>query len=302
MKASQEAKSLLETRLSNVVFINAGGNIVSDNINSLPTGGTFVLSQGISQDVETGSHIEVSGLNLSAGISSKNEIGRGNLAVGAFVEYGKGKYDSYLDDGTHGKGESIYYGGGVVAKFIANSGLYAEGSLRGGRTDYDYASDNGLLNTNNFTFDLKSNYFGAHFGLGREFYSDNNIFDLYAKYYYLRVGGTSFTQGGVGVEFDSVESHRARVGFRDSLKFGEYNSLYIGAAYEYEFSGEANGIVSHPAFGSADIASPKLKGSTGIGEIGYVFENGRLKFDIGAKGFVGKQRGYSGNIGFTFKF
>ncbi|MDA3089427.1 autotransporter outer membrane beta-barrel domain-containing protein [Campylobacter sp. CN_EL2] len=293
---------MLETRLANVILINSGGNIVSDNINSLLNGETFVLSQGISQDVETGSHVEATGVNFVAGISSNNETSKGNLTVGAFAEYGKGKYDSYLDDGTHGKGDSRYYGGGVAAKFTANSGLYAEGSLRGGRTDYDYASDNGLLNTNSFTFDLKSNYFGAHFGLGREFYSDNNIFDLYAKYYYLRVGGNSFTQGGVGVEFDSVESHRARVGFRDSLKFGEYNSLYIGAAYEYEFVGEANGMVSHPAFGSAGIASPSLKGSTGIGEIGYIFENGRFRFDIGAKGFVGRQRGYSGNIGFTFKF
>ena len=168
--------------------------------------------------------------------------------------------------------------------------------------DYDYASQNRLLDTNNFTFDLKSNYFAAHFGLGREFYSDNNIFDLYAKYYYLRTGGNSFTHGGINVEFDSVESHRVRVGFKDKLKFSEFNALYIGAAYEYEFSGEATGVISHPAFGSDNIASPKLKGGTGIGEIGFILGNERFRFDIGAKGYVGKQKGYSGNLGVTFKF
>ena len=302
MKATQESKSLLETRLANVVLISAGGNVISDNMNLLLTDEVFIISQGFSQEVETGSHIEATGFNINAGISTKSETSKGDLAVGAFVEYGKGKYDSYLDDDTHGKGDSSYFGGGVAAKFTANSGFYAETSLRAGRTDYDYSSDNGLLNTKDFSFDLKSNYFGAHLGIGREFYSNNNIFDVYAKYYYLYVSGNDFTKGAVNVEFDSVESHRARVGFRDSLKFGEYNSLYLGLAYEYEFSGEANGIVSHPAFGSADIASPRLKGSTGIGEIGYIFENGRLRFDIGAKGYVGRQRGYSGNIGFTFKF
>ncbi|MBP3207543.1 MAG: hypothetical protein J6M21_04675, partial [Campylobacter sp.] len=65
--------------------------------------------------------------------------------------------------------------------------------------------------------------------------------------------------------------------------------------------GDAKGGLS--AFNqSANIASPSLKGSTGIGEIGYTYETNSIKFDIGAKGYVGKERGYSGNLGVTFKF
>ncbi|MBO7475616.1 MAG: autotransporter outer membrane beta-barrel domain-containing protein [Campylobacter sp.] len=288
-------------------MINTGGDLLVDNLDTLAQNDesnvfTYALSQTFEKEVETGSYIDAKGMAINAGIAARSETNNGTLVVGAFAEYGKGRYDSYLDSGTHGSGDSSYYGLGAFAKFKANSGAYVEASLRGGKTDYDYTSDNGLLNTKDFTFDLKTNYYGAHFGIGREFFSENNIFDLYAKYYYLRTGKNKFSQGGINVEFDSVESHRARVGFRDRVKLGEYNSLYIGAAYEYEFSGEANGMVSHPAFGSAGIASPSLKGSTGIGEIGYIFENGRFRFDIGAKGFVGRQKGYSGNIGFTFKF
>ncbi|MBQ9876660.1 MAG: hypothetical protein IJM31_06235, partial [Campylobacter sp.] len=71
----------------------------------------------------------------------------------------------------------------------------------------------------------------------------------------------------------------------------------------YEFDGEAKGTLIVPAINAvADIASPKLKGSTGIGEIGYVYENSSIKFEACAKGYVGKEKGYSGNLGVTIKF
>ncbi|MBQ3674176.1 MAG: hypothetical protein II923_01055, partial [Campylobacter sp.] len=65
---------------------------------------------------------------------------------------------------------------------------------------------------------------------------------------------------------------------------------------------ESKGNLTLPTFGTAEIAAPKLKGSTGIGELGYTYETNSFKFDIGAKGYTGKEKGYSGNLGVTFKF
>lgn len=61
-------------------------------------------------------------------------------------------------------------------------------------------------------------------------------------------------------------------------------------------------MISHSAFGSDSIPAPRLKGSTGIGEIGYIYDIGNFEFSIGAKGYIGRQKGFGGNFGFTFKF
>ena len=98
-----------------------------------------------------------------------------------------------------------------------------------------------------------------------------------------------------------LTSSKFKAGFKDTMKFSDTSSLYAGLAYQYEAKGDAKGSLS--AFNqSASIASPSLKGSTGIGEIGYTYETNSIKFDIGAKGYVRKERGYSGNLGVTFKF
>ena len=296
---------MLETRLASVALVNSAGDLLADSLEKINSADgenifTYVISQGFDKEIETGSYVDAKGLNLNAGIAVKSDTQAGDLMIGAFFEYGKADYDSYLDDGTHGQGDSDYIGGGVFAKFITNSGFYGEASFRAGRTSYDYTG--GVLDTKDFNFDLKSNYYGVHFGLGQEFYFDKNKMDIYAKYFHGYTKGNEFSQGGVDVKFDSVKSQRLRVGIKDTMAFDPNNKLYIGAAYEYEFSGDANGIISHAEFGSDSIVSPKLKGSSGIGEIGYIYENGNFEFIIGAKGYIGRQRGVSGNLGFNLKF
>ena len=50
------------------------------------------------------------------------------------------------------------------------------------------------------------------------------------------------------------------------------------------------------------MLEPKLKGSTGIGEVGYEYKNEKLKFDIGVKGYVGKQEGISSQMAISIAF
>ncbi|MBR5676031.1 MAG: hypothetical protein IKX14_06315, partial [Neisseriaceae bacterium] len=62
-----------------------------------------------------------------------------------------------------------------------------------------------------------------------------------------------------------------------------------------------NGTVS--AVGqTAEIVSPKFKGSTGIGELGYTYKAGGIQVSIGATGYVGKEKGIGANAEFKYTF
>ena len=54
---------------------------------------------------------------------------------------------------------------------------------------------------------------------------------------------------------------------------------------------------------NAEMKQPSLRGSTGIGEIGYQYKKDEtLKFDIGAKGYIGKQEGISAQAAISIAF
>ncbi|GHU05873.1 hypothetical protein FACS1894205_6510 [Alphaproteobacteria bacterium] len=77
-------------------------------------------------------------------------------------------------------------------------------------------------------------------------------------------------------------------------------SPYIGAAYEYEFDAEANAS----AHGYA-INAPRLKGGTGIGEIGLAIKPSAeqpLSLDLGLQGYLGKREGVTGSLRARWEF
>ncbi|MDA3061812.1 MULTISPECIES: autotransporter outer membrane beta-barrel domain-containing protein [unclassified Campylobacter] len=303
-KADENAKSLLETNLAHISMVNEGANLLLSNLEKIiPQDANsnyfaFALGAGLDKRLKTGSHIDLTGFNVNVGVAANDYYNSGTLTTGVFIEYGKGKYESYLDNGTKGEGDTEFIGGGVFAKFKNISNYYFEISGRVGSVTTDY--EKSLYDE----FDISSTYYGAHLGLGKVFeLTGSNELDIFARgiYSYTQSAGTQIK--GVNVEFDSITSKRAQIGFKDYIKFNEANKMYFGATYQHEFDGVANGSVSLSSLGvSADIASPKLKGSTGIGEIGYVYEDGALKFEVGAKGYTGREKGYSGNLGLTFKF
>ncbi|MBQ9876337.1 MAG: autotransporter outer membrane beta-barrel domain-containing protein, partial [Campylobacter sp.] len=258
----------------------------------------FGFVNGGSKDYETGSHIEVKGFNASAGIAWADNMPSGDLTTALFVEYGKSKFESFLDNGVTGEGDTEFIGGGAFGKFKFTNNFYTEASAKVGKIKTNV--NKGLYDE----YKISSTYYGAHLGLGKIYdLTSFNELDIYTKFIYSKVAGNDVVLSGVNTHFDSVTSLRAQVGLKDSIKFSDTSKIYAGLAYRYEFDGKSKGNLSLPNLGaSADIASPKLKGGTGIGEIGYTYETNSIKFDIGAKGYVGKERGYSGNLGVTFKF
>ena len=99
------------------------------------------------------------GWNLGVGWARENAVKEGTLTFGPFIEYGRGSYDSYLDDGTHGSGKTSYIGAGVMAKLETAADTWIDSALRVGRTKSDYT---GLAN-----YDTTRIYYTMHVGVGQ---------------------------------------------------------------------------------------------------------------------------------------
>jgi hypothetical protein len=79
----------------------------------------------------------------------------------------------------------------------------------------------------------------------------------------------------------------------------EVVSPYVGAAFEREFSGKARATTNGLA-----IATPSLRGNTGVGELGLTISPGAraLTIDLGVQGYVGKREGVTGSLRAGYMF
>ena len=315
-----DTKSLVETRAASLAFLTSGSDLLTDaamtaamevaatpasesqagraRVDGAPKEYRMWAVQNVSSmRLNSGSHVDAKGWGLNLGFAKQRVSGRNTLTYGPFVEYGKGSYDSYLDDGLHGSGNMDYLGVGVMAKSQSENGSYVEGSVRVGRVKSDYA---GTIDNTHTTYDSSSTYYAGHLGVGQEKQLKNgNTIETYAKYFFTHQGGdTAKLSTGEVYDFDAADSHRIRFGTRYTSKKGDA-SFYTGLAYEYEFG---NDIAA--SFEGYNTPSPSLTGGTGILELGYRFtpQNGRATYGIQLMGMTGKRRGISGGVQMHWAF
>jgi outer membrane autotransporter protein len=178
--------------------------------------------------------------------------------------------------------------------------FYTEASLRAGGVDNDYK--NGDLNGQPINYDSSSAYYGAHAGLGYVWnLAEKSALDFYGKYFWTRQNGDSERlTSGETVRFDSVDSHRLRLGGRFVYAANDLINPYAGLAYEQEFDGKAGATTKGLA-----IATPSLQGGTGIGEIGLALKASKdlpLSVDFGVQGYVGTREGVTGSLQVRYDF
>jgi outer membrane autotransporter protein len=166
-------------------------------------------------------------------------------------------------------------------------------------TDF-YSEDllaTGALSTH---YETKANYFGLHGGAGYlSKLSDKTSFDVYGRYFWNHQKGDTVTLSSQDViEFKPVNSQRARVGAKATLKINDILDTYFGLAYDHEFSGK----IEAAAYGRS-LPIPSVKGSTGMGELGLRINAGKnFQVDLGVQGFAGKREGVAGSLKMTFLF
>ena len=246
--------------------------------------------------VESGSYVDSKGWSLGIGWAREYVIqGASKLLFSPFVEYGRGTYDSYLDDGTHGSGKISYLGGGVLGKLTQEDGLWLEASARGGSASSDYQ-----LHGANAGYDGSNTYYGIHIGVGKTVaWKKDASIDVYARCFWSHQNGmTVKLSSGNVYDFADVNSYRLRLGFRYSQKKPS-GELYTGLAWEHEFDGEAGAYIGGDA-----APSPSLKGSSYMLELGYRLlpKSSRISYDFHIHGWQGKRRGLSGGASVQWAF
>ena len=247
---------------------------------------------------ESGSHVDVQGSAFNIGFAKEVKNGSGKLLFGPMIEYGRGSYESYLNDGTKGDGNTQNFGLGVMARQNNDNGTYYEGSLRYGKLTSNYNSGN--LGVAGADYDTDANYWGAHFGLGKVFQlNDKNSIDTYCKFFYTNLGSSSANISVNNVEFDAVKSKRSRLGFRFNHATSDVRSIYAGLAWQHEFDGSACATVD-----GVSAPSPSIKGNSMMVELGVNIapKSSPVSFDLGVSGWAGKQKGYSLNANMLWSF
>ena len=312
-RATEASKSPSETRLATVGFLNSGIDNFTDKgianavaVASSDNGAVFAAAGGGQSRLHSGSYTDIKGYNFVLGAAKAITNNAGKLTYGPFAEAGWGTYDSHLDCGVRGDGNTRYYGVGAFARQDNNSGTYYEGSLRYGQTNSDYRGSgltDGLGNNLTATYDSSSAYYGAHIGIGKvSKLTDTTSADVYAKLLYTHQQGDSAVMAGSGetYDFNAVDSTRARVGARLSKDYSTRATAYVGTAYEYEFDGEPTATVK----GFSTLA-PSIKGGSGMLELGYSLKPKAANdptIDLSLQGWLGKKEGFTTNVNFMWKF
>ena len=307
------AKSLAETMAGSVAFIGSGMNLFTNlgmssaSIEAAAAEGfaPFAAMSGSSMRIKTGSHVDLKGMNLAVGFSREVRRGDERLIFGPIVEYGRGSYDSYVN-AAHGDGSVRYVGGGGFLRWEQPSGVFAEASLRAGRSNMDYSATLNVGGTPRHTsYDTSANYVGAHLGIGnRVTMNDKSTREIYARYFFTRQGGTDATLStGDRYSFSAVNSHILRAGERFLFTQKGGGSLILGASMQYEFGGDASATYHRAGGMSYTSPSPSLKGFSGSLELGWKAPmSANSTADLSVEGWIGKLRGVTFRAGFAWQF
>ena len=302
-------KSLTETLASSVALLNSGADFATEQAlgeakaaarEGVKEGARemmpFAAFGGSSMKYKSGSHIDAKGWNAAVGFAKE----QGELTYGIAVEHGQADFDSYVN-AAHGEGKNKYTGGVIFAELKKENGAHFDASFRAGRAENDYSANLSVMGISTPTsYDISASYLGFSLGGGREMkVSETGKLDLYGRYYFNHLNGTNAkTNSGIDVEFKDSDSSRLRLGTRYTQQLNERNKLYAGFAWQYEFAGKAKSVVN-----GVDAPSPSLKGHSALLELGIKTKAGKnLDIDFGLNGWVGKQRGIAGNLGFKWSF
>ncbi|MDR3213851.1 MAG: hypothetical protein LBT71_08065 [Azoarcus sp.] len=315
-----QTKALAEGYLAGVGALLGGADLAEQGIllaaeasRLSPGPQVFGTVSGGRQRLKSGSHIDVDGIRLITGANSAQEWASGRSVLGAFFEYGEGHYtthNSFVDAApVKGKGDADYAGVGVLGRFDFTGSetghSYLEGTLRTGRMETDFRSaDMKDAWGRGVRFKSKTSYYGASLGAGYVWQvSERANLTGYGKYLWTHEGSDSLhLSTGDPVEFSAVNSSRLRLGARYNRSIGEGKTAiaYAGLAWEHEFDGEAKAkVYGYP------IDAPKLKGDSGIAEIGVTLNPAAhppLTLDLGVQGYAGKREGVTGTFRVNYKF
>ena len=301
---SSQMEIVSNNRNMSVTFLGQAAELVGDTLSEPPHDyqwgpRTFAVINNANVKYESSGRLEVDGFNFIAGMANSTYFKDNLFRINLFAELGEGDFRESMCFGSVTRsvdGRIRYWGLGSSTRFLLPCGAYFEGSLRAGHLYNEI--DHGLIGAdgNNYGYSIRSYYIGAHAGLGWLFpIADWGKLELFGKYFYTHLpsddANVRAKDDFADFSFESVDNSRVRTGLRLYLPSTEIAQGYIGAAYEYDFSPDSDVTVN----GYEIHAENKLRGSTGIGEIGLRFakKDSPWLMDVRFRGYFGQREGES---------
>lgn len=300
-----------DSRLAAATFVNQGSDLLERVFHGFSLSQekyglmTFATAEGAKNDYDLSSPIRVNGWNFLGGVRHIANTYYGDLTNAAFVEYGRGNYrteNNHLGFDFRSDGSLSYYGLGFAARLKTRGNFYAEGSLRAGKLSSKI--DHALMDAsgNFYNADTTSLYSGFHIGTGLTLKPSANMeIDSYAKYFFTYTDSDSFKvkKYNEKYKFDSIASHRLRLGSRFNVMEGNTTFLF-GIAGEYEFSGESNMVVAGGPKQTTD-----LSGFSAFAEVGLSLRpstSSPWQFDAQIRGWEGTRDAISGTMTINYLY
>ena len=314
------AGALTEARIGAAGLLNQGGDLVAGaamreaRAAARQTEGTgwaaFATIYGGTASLTTETDVTTRGLSLVTGLARHAETVWADVLLGAFFEAGYGSLATSREvTGTTvwGNGDTHYTGGGLLARIDLTRGLlrglYVEGSGRAGEVATSWNSDDLLDNLDRpADYDLSTPYYGGHAGLGYRLpLGETWTLDVYGKYLFTHQNGQETGLHGDSIHFDAVDSSRLRLGARLDGGILPAASVYMGAAWEYEYLGTARA-----ASRTSDMSIPSttMTGSSALFELGLAVtpETAPLRLDLALEGAAGTRRSIGGRVQLVYEF
>lgn len=302
-KLASNSKTLSESRLGTAAFVNQGAEFIADEGLAAMAGQAragewraFGAIAGGSSEYETGSHVDVDGVTLAAGMSGLLN----DVVLAGFVEVGWASSESHVQ-GTNADGDHDYYGVGAAALWRLPSGFHLDGSVRLGQasTDFDGIYSEGVSSYESDVF-----YSTFHVGGGWTIPIRPGLkADVYGRYVFTYLDGDDLTLGDEQAErlhLDDTMTHALRVGVRLAGEATQQLSWRGGLAYEHVFDGDAEGTVN-----GLVLDVPSLSGDTVIGELGLDVApspTSPWSAHFAIKGYAGDRTGVVGSAMAVYAF
>ena len=263
------------------IFADAGGGKIRTKTGS----GSYVDSRG-------------KGMNLGFARTLADPEGS-SFVIAPVFDYGKTSYDSYLRDGTHGKGDAKHFLGGLFFRQMNRNGFYWEGSFRGGKAETDFTSHDFKMGSQNIGvyYNDSAPAFAGHVRFGKLQRLDrNNLLHVYGLYSHSHVNSMDTKiSTGERYDFDSVDSGTFQAGYRLTTRTSPISNIYTGLAFQYQFNGSTSATYRGYTTPKAEV-----KGSTGILELGWQIrprKSNPWALNININGRIGLQKGVSASAG-----
>lgn len=326
-RANPVSKTFLEGHAANVATVNHGADMISDQAMAAARDGAngsgqLFIATGMGKSrYATGSHIDVRDTAVAIGASKAIPVqGDKVVTVGAFVEHGRSRSDTYNDFGqlgvVRGQGDTSFTGGGLLAHLEATGGpqapsnqlgdqqgLYVQAAVRAGTAKSNFATPD-LVDKSGAaaSYTAGAPYVSAMVGGGYVILLDEqSSIDVHARASVGMLKGDSVQVGKDTLKLGDTQSARLRVGARYNRLLGGKVKLFAGVAAEQELRGAISGSVY-----GVDLPQPSLKGLTGIVEVGASLQplasHEALSFEVGGQSYFGMRQGVQGSAKMKYAF